>query len=538
MAVVSADLIREWSASAVDALGSARMEIDALNVFPVPDGDTGTNLFLTWEAAAQAARSADGGDLAATAHACARGALMGARGNSGVISSQLLKGACDVLAVESPGSPLTGEALARMMRRASDLGYAAVARPVEGTILTVARVAAECAEAAVAAGASAERVMQALVDGAREALARTPEQLEALARAGVVDAGGRGLVIVLESLGEVVAGLPRPTRPPEPSFGRIEPADEATHHYGGPAYEVMFLLDADESSVAALRDALDRLGDSLVIVGDDGTWNVHVHVDDAGAAMEAGMSAGRPYAVKITHLEPVRERSLRTGGRGLVAVTHGDGVAAMLQQAEVVCIPAAAGTRPSTREILEAIEAAHTAEVVVLPSDKDTRGAADAAADQARLDGIHVAVIPTRSIVQTLAAVAVHDPLARFGDDVVAMTRAAGATRYAAVTVASRAALTTVGPCEPGDVLGLVDGDIVLIGDGDRAGESIDDVAREILRRMLAIGGELVTLVLGADADAGLRIDLPAWAETAFPLVDIVVHEGGQPLWPIIMGVE
>jgi dihydroxyacetone kinase-like predicted kinase len=157
---------------------------------------------------------------------------------------------------------------------------------------------------------------------------------------------------------------------------------------------------------------------------------------------------------------------------------------------------------------------------------------AEAAAELARADGIRVSVIPTRSIVQTLAAVAVHDPSTRFDDDVVSMTRAAGATRYAAVTIASRAALTTVGPCEQGDVLGLVDGDIVVIG------HDVAAVARDILSRMLAIGGELVTLVLGADAGADLSDDLPRWLASAHPLIDVAVHDGGQPLWPIIMGVE
>ena len=340
-----------------------------------------------------------------------------------------------------------------------------------------------------------------------------------------------GLVVVLEALAQAVSGVPGGAG----AVARIAPPTVAvevgaTRHYGGPAYEVMFLLEADEAHVRPLKSRLDELGDSLVVVGGDGLWNVHVHVDDAGAAVEAAMAAGRPYRIRITHLEPVI--SATTPARALVAVSHGPGVAGLLGGAGVGVVPAAARQRPSTAELLAAIRATHAPEVVVLPSDKDTTGVAEAAAEQARADGVRVSVIPTRSIVQTLAAVAVHDPSARFDDDVVAMTRAAGATRYAAVTVASRAALTTVGPCEVGDILGLVDGDIVAIG-SDPA-----EVARDILGRMLAVGGELVTLVLGADAGPDLVDGLPEWLARTQPLVEVAVHDGGQPLWPIIMGVE
>jgi dihydroxyacetone kinase-like predicted kinase len=215
-----------------------------------------------------------------------------------------------------------------------------------------------------------------------------------------------------------------------------------------------------------------------------------------------------------------------------VAVTHGPGVAELLGHAGVHVVPAAARQRPSTAELLGAIRLSHAHEVIVLPSDKDTGAVAEAAAEEARHDGIRVSVIPTRSVVQSLAAVAVHDPTRRFPEDVVTMTRAAGATRYAAVTVASRQALTTVGPCQVGDILGLVGGDIVVIG------SDIDVVTRDILERMLAIGGEMVTLVLGSDADDRLRLDLPSWLAAKFPVIDVIVYDGGQPLWPIIIGVE
>ena len=538
-AIVSSSLVRDWAQRALSGLGDARLEIDALNVFPVPDGDTGTNLYLTMESACEAvdqcwtgAAGAPGVDEAA--RAMSTGALMGARGNSGVILSQILRGTSEILGGLTDGDALDGSAVHRLLARAADLGYEAVARPVEGTILTVARAAADSAATRVQDGAAdAGAVVEAAAQGARDALALTPTMLESLRLAGVVDAGGRGLVVVLDALAEVVSGVRRSGGDVGLHAPLPRPVEaESSHHYGGPAYEVMFLLDADDAAVPALREQLDSLGDSLVVVGGDRLWNVHVHVDDAGAAVEAAMSAGRPYRLRITHLETVVPTTARVDTRAVVAVSHGPGVADLLGSAGVGIVPALARQRPSTAELLDAVRLTHAAEVIVLPSDKDTRGVAEAAAEQARADGVRVSVIPTRSIVQTLAAVAVHDPSIRFDDDVVAMTRAAGATRYAAVTVASRAALTTVGPCDVGDILGLVDGDIVVVG------SDVSSVTRDILTRMLAIGGELVTLVLGAEAGTDLSEDLPEWLAERYPLTDVVVYDGGQPLWPIIMGVE
>ncbi|MHB1164964.1 MAG: DAK2 domain-containing protein [Candidatus Nanopelagicales bacterium] len=533
--VVSAALVRDWANIALGLLGEARIEIDALNVFPVPDGDTGTNLYLTMESAAAAVEACWAGSdepgVADAARALATGALMGARGNSGVIMSQLLRGTGEVLGALTDGAVLDGASVGDLLRGGADLSYQAVGRPVEGTILTVARAAADSAEAACAAGmGDAAGVVGAALAGARVALARTPELLESLRLAGVVDAGGRGLVVVLEALAESITGV-RSAPAPVRAVRAAPVSDEAHSHYGGPAYEVMFLLDGDDAAVPAMKAELDGLGDSLVVVGGDGLWNVHVHVDDAGAAVEAGLRAGRPHRIRITHLDVVVDQRTRDG-RALVAVSHGPGVAALLEEAGVTAVPAAARQRPSTAEFLGAIHQTHASEAVLLPSDKDTRAVAEAAAEAARAGGIRVSVIPTRSIVQTLAAVAVHDPAARFDDDVVSMTRAAGATRYAAVTIASRQALTTAGTCQVGDVLGLVDGDIAMIG------SALADVARELLAGMLGIGGELVTLVAGADAGPDLTHDLPQWLAGRYPLVEITVYEGGQPLWPLILGVE
>lgn len=519
-------LIQAWAHHAVGALAAARAEIDALNVFPVPDGDTGTNVLLTMSSASDEVDACGGGSeptLAEAARAFANGALMGARGNSGVIISQILRGISEALHEERVA--LTAASIVRMLRRGESMAYSAVAEPVEGTILTVARAAADAA--AEVEGEALDAVRSA-AEAAHRALARTPDLLPVLRDAGVVDAGGRGLTVILDALVAALAGEP----PPERDFDidLTLPTHVASPDYLGPAFEVMYLLDATAHAVDVLRSDLRALGDSLVVVGGDELWNIHVHVDDAGAAIEAGMRAGRPHRIRVTHLRAAP--SIATTGRALVAVTHGPGTASLLRAAGVNTIPAKAKELPSTASILSAITSCGANEVIVLPSDRDIRPVADLAAEQARGSGLRVSVIPSKSIVQTLAAVAVHDVESRFDDDVVAMTRAAGATRYAAVTRASRSALTMAGPCEPGDILGLVDGDIAAVG------SEIQDVVLRLLEAMLSVGGELVTVVFGEEADNHLRDQLTAAIEASFPLAELLTYDGGQPLWPVIFGVE
>ncbi len=521
---LDAVLLRDWANAALQAVGAARAEIDALNVFPVPDGDTGTNLYLTLESAVQAAAGVPDDDLRAIARALNRGALLGARGNSGVILSQLIRGVTGVTPAVGTGRSHGGEAFRQALQRAAELAYAGVAAPVEGTILTVARLAAEAADQEPSDDLC--DVVTAAANGAREALARTPDLLPALRAAGVVDAGGRGLVVILDAFVEVVTGVHRA----EPVV-RLAVPRPAVQPYAGPAYEVMFLLEAADAAIPPMRQALADLGDSLLVVGGEGLWNVHVHVDDPGAAVEAGIAAGRPYRIRITWLS-VDMPQASGQGRGLVVVAHGPGVAALLERAGAVVVPAAPRVRPSTAELLDGIARAGTAEVVILPSDRDTVGVAEVAAERARADGLRVSVIPTRAVVQSLAALAVHEPGARFDDDVVAMTRAAGATRYAAVTVAAKAGVTSAGVCAVGDILGLVDGDIVEIG------ADVGDVAAAVLARLLGAGGELVTFVLGSDAPPALADRLAAFVRAGHPGLEVIELDGGQPLWPVIVGVE
>ncbi len=534
--ILHAASVRAWGEMSLAALGEERAAIDALNVFPVPDGDTGTNMFLTVESACAAMAEVcepGGARLADVVTAMNRGALMGARGNSGVILAQVIRGVATALTGSRDGDRLTAEHIRRALRQASDEAYAAVAHPVEGTILTVARAAAEAAEAQP--GDDLIEVIAAAVAAARAALEATPEQLPVLRDAGVVDAGGAGLVVVYDALLDVVTGVSR-RRPRRDSRPKLPVPARPSHgiplaQEGSPAYEVMYLLTAPADEVESLRAVLDGLGDSLVVTGADGLWNVHVHVHDAGAAIEAGLAAGRLERIRVTYLLPA-EPQTPLDGRRLVVVTHGPGVEALVIDSGGIPVPARPRRRPSTGEFSDAVAAAHAAEVVVLPSDSDSLAVAEAAAEQARATGVRVSVIPTRSVVQSLAALAVHDPAARFDEDVVAMTRAAGATRYGAVTVAAREALTMAGPCNPGDILGVADGDIVEIG------ASVEEVTLAVAERLLSSGGELITLVGGEDSTPDLLGELSDTLSRDHAGLEVLALEGGQPLWPVIVGVE
>ncbi|MEU9981217.1 DAK2 domain-containing protein [Streptomyces sp. NPDC050856] len=520
-------VVRAWCSLALEALGREREEIDAINVYPVADGDTGTNLYLTVESASQAVEAV----FAAFAEpafpdavrAMAHGALIGARGNSGTILAQLLRGMTEEMTGGCDAAHLAGA-----LHRAAVSARQAVAHPVEGTILSVASAAAEAASDGPA-DRDVAAVARAAYEGARAALAATPGQLAVLERAGVVDAGGRGLVTVLGALVEAVSGE-APARLVRAARAMAPPASE-TCDQDGPAFEVIYLLEADDTAVARLRARLDSLGDSLVVVGGDGLWNVHVHVDDAGAAIEAGIEAGRPYRIRVTHFAAA-VRPPEPAGRAVVAVVPGEGLAGLCAEAGATTVLARPGEPPASGELVEAIRRAHAREVVLLPNAAELRHTAAAAAEQARAEGVRVALIPTRAAVQGIAALAVHEPDRRFDEDVVAMTAAAGATRYGELAVAEHRSFTSAGVCQAGDVLGLIDGDVAVIGDDPAK------TAETVLDRMLSGGGELVTLVVADDAPGALAERLETHVRETHLAVDTLTYRGGRQAPLLLIGVE
>ncbi|WP_307818096.1 DAK2 domain-containing protein [Janibacter endophyticus] len=557
LTVLDPHALRRWAVLTRSALAARRAEIDALNVFPVPDGDTGTNLYLTLDQALDAVRADHERrgvlgqvGLAAEASAMSRAAMLSARGNSGVILSQLVRGVSEEL-VAADAEVADARLLARAMETAAVRARESVVRPQEGTILSVADAVAEAAKEAAAAGEPLAGVTARCVVAAREALARTPSQLEVLARAGVVDAGGAGYLLFVEALDRVVRDhtpLDRyevddftmnmdlrkrpewsvPTvRPPAVSAG-----DAKDEEHQGPDFEVMYLLDgADEDAAARLREELDRLGDSVIVSGDRELWKVHVHVDDIGGALEAGMAAGRPHRVEVTPLTHALRPQPRVG-LAVVACAAGPGIAELLHQAGAAVVMSGPARRASAGELLEAVRGTGAGDVILLPNDRDTILAARACAQAAGQEGQQVHVIESGTAVQGIAAMAVHDPGADVSTNEMAMTRAAAGTRHGGVTVAVKPGLTSGGQCEVGDALGVVAGDITIVGD------DLGEVAVEVIERLASAGSELVTLVVGADADEAL-VERARQAACGLSLgVEVEVLQGGQPAYPLLIGVE
>ena len=564
--LLDAHAARRWAVATRSAFAAHRAEIDDINVFPVPDGDTGTNLYITLDSALEAARepspgSGPGGEgtLVDDAATLARATLLAARGNSGVILSQLVRGLSEVIAetasADSDGGAramdaFDGPTLARAVRRASDRAYASVTRPVEGTILSVAAAAAGAAELAAAAGSDLYDVAHASLGAARMALAATTAQLPVLARAGVVDAGGLGYVLVLEALELVIAGESVTNSWPERGAGLSAVMLRAAAHAntdsvgyrdglrepGAPSHEVMYLLsDSDEEAVARLRNRLDELGDSVLVVGGEDLWNVHVHVYDVGAAIQAGIDAGRPHRIAVTHFgDQQRARTAHSahGPVAVVACAAGGGLAEVFSAAGAVSVFNGPGRRASAGQLLDAICSAGSRCVIVLPNESDTQVAAEAAASAAADTGLEVHVVRSRSAVQGIAALAVFEPTASGRDNLIAMSGAAAATRHGAVAVASKESLTSVGWCHPGDVLGVLGGDVFVVG------KDLGVVGADVVGRLLAGGGELLTVISGVGGGPELSAAVVRSALGDRRDVEVSIIEGGQSTYPLLLGVE
>jgi len=419
-------------------------------------------------------------------------------------------------------------------------------RPVEGTILTVIRAAAEAAEAARTAGASSlDAVLERVDAAAREAVEHTPELLPVLKEAGVVDAGGRGFTLLLDAFLHVVDGRPLP----EPEMVST-PAAVAAHQRGedvtGMRYEVMYLLDAKDETIPALKEAWDAIGDSIVVVGGDGIWNCHVHTNDVGAAVEIGIEAGRPSKIRITDLlEQVEEERWVRDASGaavadgrdatpvttaVVAVAVGDGVHRLLRSVGVQAVVAGGQSmNPSTAQILAAVDSVAADSVIVLPNNKNIVAVAQ------QVDGLTsraVAVIPTHAVVAALAALVVYDPDADLETNRGAMTAAAARVRAGEVTQAVRDGGGPDGPIRAGDWLALTEHGVCV-----RA-ESALDAATQLVEKLADDDSELVTVLVGADARGADTERLRDRLGLARPDLELEVHEGHQPLYPYLIGVE
>jgi DAK2 domain fusion protein YloV len=533
-----------------DALRSHQDAVNRLNVYPVPDGDTGTNMALTLESVVAALDGCD--DMASTCKAISHGSLMGARGNSGVILSQVLRGVADGCKDGDGAGP---KELADALEMASQAAYGAVMRPVEGTILTVVRESAAGARGAADAGKTLVDVLDAARAAGSEALERTPELLPVLKQAGVVDAGGAGFLLFLDAALYVTAGRPLPEPPAVADLGASAEAgapspEIAAAHEGdvsGLRYEVMYFLEAHDQTIPAFKDVWAGVGDSIVVVGGDGIWNCHIHTDDIGAAIEAALDAGRPRNIRVTDLfeQVEEERWVREAATAaptepeaapepvptaVVAVATGDGIRRIFRSLGVQqIVTGGQSMNPSTQQILEAVEAAPAGEVVILPNNKNIVAVAEQVAP---LTDKAVRVLPTYSIVQGFAALLEYDPYASADDNATAMLAAAGRVISGEVTRAVRDSYSDAGPIKEGDWLGLSDKRIEVVSG------SLGEAGCDLLSKLVTDDHEIVTVIEGEGATAADTRRITEWLGEHRPDVSAEVHHGGQPLYPYLFSIE
>ncbi len=524
--------VQELAHGALTSLERNRQRIDDLNVYPVPDGDTGTNLTMTARAVVEELDGTTTEDRAGLVKEVTRAALMGARGNSGVILSQIIRGAAETLGTNGEVDTRT---LARAFRSASDAAYRAVRQPVEGTMLSVIREMAEEGESAETEGLTKSELLARLVRRGEEAVARTPEQLEVLREAGVVDAGGAGLLEIVRGLAATAAGEPLPEAPAE----REELNIEAIHQELSPyRYCTTFMIEGDDLDSDGIEHELEQLGDSLLVVGDPEALKVHVHTDEPGRALSVGTRAGVIDRVEIANMH---EQTLRREHRlleavtdapssttGVVAVVAGDGNRLLFESLGATNFVEGGQTmNPSTAELVDAIESTPAAEVVLLPNNSNVILSAEQAAG---LVDKPVTVVPTDSLPAGLAAMLAFDPERPAAENAEAMNEVVGGVKTGEVTLASRDVELNGLSVRKGAWLGLAEGKAVA------GGPDFDDVAAAVAERLLEEPRDVMTLLTGADEPE--LDELLRRIQDAHPQLELDVQAGGQPHYPLLLSAE
>ncbi len=510
---------------ALDALRAHRDEINAMNVFPVPDGDTGTNMLLTMQAVKEAIGASDHHEMSSVCQAMARGSLMGARGNSGVVLSQIIKGVTEVIGdLETVGVP----EMARALTRGSEVAYRAVMKPVEGTILTVVREASEEGERARESSASVEEWLAQVINRAREALERTPDLLPVLKEAGVVDAGGRGLVAIFEGALARLTGE---------DLGHVEEAAISVAQVREQAedyrYEAQFMLHCKDSKAERFRETLQEFGGSVLVVGGDKLYRVHVHTDQLGRVFEEASAIGRISDVEISDLklqaEEAGSRPAASGkSTGIVAVAVGEGIKTILQSMGVdLIVDGGQSMNPSTAEMLDAINSLPQDHVLLIPNNKNIIPAAEQTRE---LTEKEVAVIPAVSITEGFAAMVAYDPRCGWQENKERMAQALRNVKTGAVTTAVRDSKCRLGKIKKGTYIGLFRGEIVS------AADDLQGAAEDLLQKMIEDGDEIASVIAGEGASGKDHGPLVAMLEKKGLEVEVI--DGGQPVYHYIFGVE
>lgn len=531
---------RDLINAAASALKERIDEVNRLNVFPVPDGDTGTNMSLTMDAVV-AELGKLGADPSVTdiCHAITHGSLMGARGNSGVILSQILRGLCEGI---DGADVFDTTVLARSFERSVTVAYQAVRKPVEGTMLTVIHDTAAAATAAAQGGLPIVEALEAINAAALDSVRRTPELLPVLKENGVVDAGGYGLALLLggfvaEAVGRTVTTVDVSTA--AAPLAAVEPVDDwDDDEY---LYCTEFLLFGTDIDRENVHDYLLTVGGSELVVGDGGSYKVHVHTNDPGSVLAHVTALGEVAEVHINNMRrQTSERDAKLRGEvaasgprkpmGFVAVAAGEGLSAILRSLGVDVVVGGGQTmNPSTQDILEAVEKVHAEQIIVLPNNKNIVMAATAAASVAPRP---VAVVPTRSVPQAFAALLAYDGGTDLDTVVAEMTDVASLVRTGEVTRAIKDAKGKAGDIKSGQIIGIVDDEEIEI-----VGEDVADVALR-LAQLIGVDAESLTLLAGEDLDDSALQSIADSIQAALPDAEVETHRGEQPLYPLIISAE
>lgn len=534
--------------------------VNALNVFPVPDGDTGTNMLLTMRSAYGRIQNSDEQHVGKTAEQLAHGALMGARGNSGVILSQIWRGLAKALKEKETFNVAD---LAEAFQAASDTAYGGVMKPVEGTILTVIREGASEAADAATKSLDLRFMLERVLERSKQALERTPEQLPILKQAGVVDSGGQGLVYIFEGMLRYVHGKMNGLQLTAPPSSQGQAVLSSNHT--GPAhtisaqelampdggtienpYDVQFILMGEKLNVNEVRDRIDAMGDSTVVVGDETTIKVHIHVEDPGEPISYGISLGKITDVVVENMQLQMEEIVHTppmavtpptiktivqpGQIGVVAVAAGDGLADIFRSMNVSCVVSGGQTNnPSIEELFQAIQDVPTDKVVILPNNKNIILAAEAARD---LSPKQVAVVPTKTAPQGLSALLALNPDGDLEETAVAMTLAAKDVATGEITRATRSVTLDNVEVHEGEYIGLVDGRLCT------SDNELTAVLTSVLTAMEMEERELLSIYYGQDISKETASELAAQIEAQYEDIEIELLAGKQPYYFYILGAE
>ena len=554
MANITTSLFQEMVQAGATRLNKQAEYVNSLNVFPVPDGDTGTNMGMTIENGAKEVSDRSASTVGEAAGIFAKGLLMGARGNSGVITSQLFRGFSQSV---KDKEELDGAALAAAFQSGVEVAYKAVMKPVEGTILTVSRGAAIGAKKKAESTNDAVEVMRAALEGAKTALAKTPDMLPVLKDVGVVDSGGQGLVFIYEGFLSALTGEFIASEEFQATPATMSEMINAEHHKSvaghvatedikfGYCTEIMVALKQGPTYVKdfdydEFRNYLNNLGDSLLVVNDDEIVKVHVHTEDPGLVMQEGLKYGSLVKVKVDNMRNQHEAQVEKEERqakpveekeyAIIAVVAGDGLADIFKAQGVDYIISGGQTmNPSTEDFVKAVEELNARNIIILPNNKNILMAAQSAAE---VIDQPAAVVETKTIPQGLTSLLAFDESKSIEENYERMSASLGDVVSGSVTTAVRD--TTIDGLEihENDNLGMVDGKIVV------SNPDMMETLEETFAHMLDEDSEIVTIYVGEDGSEELANELAQALAEKYEDVEVEIHQGGQPVYPYLFSVE